>query len=315
MDQLINEIFASYQVRKSKKQKTAFIDYTTQKAREAGWKVRVEKGGFGVRNLVLGDPDKAKVIYTAHYDTCARLPFPNFLTPKNIGLYLLYTLAVCLGICAVLFVLGFVIGLLGALLKFDPAIAAPIEYIVFIALYFLLLFGPANKHTANDNTSGVTVLFGIMKALPAEQREQVALVFFDHEESGLIGSSSFAAKHKTVKKNSLLVNFDCVSDGENLLIVAKKKAKQYNKLLSAAYQSSELLQVELTDKAFYPSDQAQFKAGVGVAAFKKTCSGILYMNRIHTNRDTVYRRENIDFLIDGSVRLSEMMAAHMEPVA
>jgi hypothetical protein len=48
----------------------------------------VEKASFGGRNIVIGNPDTAKVLYTAHYDTCARLPFPNFITPKNIFIYL-----------------------------------------------------------------------------------------------------------------------------------------------------------------------------------------------------------------------------------
>ena len=40
--------------------------------------------------------------------------------------------------------------------------------------------------------------------------------------------------------------------------------------------------------AIYPSDQAKFVRGMGVAALKKTKSGLLYMDRIHTGRETVY---------------------------
>ena len=41
---------------------------------------------------VLGDPETAKVVFSAHYDTCARLPFPNFIAPKNLLVTLGYTL-------------------------------------------------------------------------------------------------------------------------------------------------------------------------------------------------------------------------------
>ena len=75
-------IFEKYEVRKSRKQKTAFMDYVQSTAAEMDYESHTEKGYFGARNIVIGNPDKAKVIYTAHYDTCAVMPFPNFITPK-----------------------------------------------------------------------------------------------------------------------------------------------------------------------------------------------------------------------------------------
>ncbi len=307
MDSIIKEIFGKYEVRKTKKQKTAFIEYTTQKATELGYKPRVEKGTFGVRNIVIGEPERAKVIYTAHYDTCARLPFPNFLTPKNIGIYILYNIAVVLGFFAVGFVLGVLSGIVGEALGWSWSMRSNIARLLYFGLLLLMFAGPANKHTANDNTSGVTVLFGIMKTLPEAQRDKVAFVFFDCEESGLIGSASFAKSHKIVKADTLLINFDCVSDGKNMIILAKKDAEPYSELLSKAYESDGDIEVDVTNKAFYPSDQAKFKKGVGVAAFKKTKGGTLYINRIHTSKDTVYRRENIDFLVNGSVKLASII--------
>ncbi len=307
MDQIIGDIFDKYQVRKNKKQKDAFIDYTKEKAESFGWTVRVESGNLGARNIVVGDPDRAKVVYTAHYDTCARLPFPNFLTPKNFGIYLLYNLLLVIIFFVIAFALGYIIGLLGSKLNINSTITGIIAECIYFLLILLLFCGPANKHTANDNTSGVTVLFGIMKNLPDEQREKVALVFFDLEEAGLIGSSSFAGKHKNIKANTLLVNFDCVSDGEDIMILTKKKAIPYTDQFAKSFPSRDGITVDLTKKAFYPSDQAAFKSGVGIAAFKKTKRGTLYMNRIHTSKDTVYRRENIDFLIDGSIKLAEFL--------
>ncbi len=305
MNEIINEIFEKYQIRKTKKQKTDFIEYTEKKAKEIGYDIRVEKGSSGARNIVVGDPDKAKVIYTAHYDTCPRLPFPNILTPKNIGIYILYNIAVTAGFFVLAFAVGYIFGYVGKLLELPeifPRLAA------FVALYsclLLMFFGPANKHTANDNTSGVTVLFGIMSSLPTEAREDVALVFFDLEEMGLIGSSSFAKAHKNIRDNTLLINFDCVSDGDEIMILARKKAERYKELLESSYISRDGMNVNIMNKALYPSDQRGFKCGVGVAAFKKTAGGMLYMNRIHTNKDTVYRRENIDLLVEGSVKLAQ----------
>lgn len=92
MTERSQKILDSWQVRRTKQQKTAFIDFMKQQLPG----LSVEEGGFGKnRNLVLGDVKNAKVILTAHYDTCARMIIPNFITPKNIPFYILYNLLIC----------------------------------------------------------------------------------------------------------------------------------------------------------------------------------------------------------------------------
>lgn len=312
MTETTKEIFDNYQIRKTKKQKTAFIEYVKKLAEEYGYSLKVEKGSFGVRNIVIGDPDTAKVLYTAHYDTCARLPFPNFITPKCFLIYLLYQLLIVGGFFAVASVIGFLIGLA---VSFTPMneeikimIISFIPMVVYFVLLFLMLGGPANKNTANDNTSGVTAVLDIMRELPQDQRDKVAFALFDLEESGLFGSSSFASKHKAVKKNTLVINFDCVSDGETMFFVLKRTTKKYASLLENAFASDADVEVIVTRNAFYPSDNACFKGGVGVAALKKSkFLGVLYMDRIHTNKDVIYREENLRFLTNGAIKLARML--------
>jgi len=304
-------IFEKFQVRKTKKQKTAFIKYVKGLSAARGYDVKVEKGSLGARNIVVGDPDTAKVIYTAHYDTSPVLPFPNFITPKNIFIYILYNIALAIAMLAVMFTLVFAAGVIISLtVGFDAVNVRFISMLIYWAILLLLIFGPANKHTANDNTSGVTTLIDLMSEMPEELRRDAAFVFFDLEEVGLFGSRGFASKHKAAMKNKLLVNFDCVSDGENVLIVPRKGARGCADELRRAYESTESISVEVATKSvFYPSDQACFPCGVGVAALKKTKRGnILYMNRIHTNRDVIYREENIEFLVSGSVKLTKIMS-------
>ncbi len=316
MTQISQEILENYQIRKTKKQKAAFRAYAMDVCARLGYTATVEKGAFGVRNLVVGDVDSAKVVYTAHYDTCAWLPFPNFITPKRVDIYMLYQLLLLVVLFVPLFVLGFllgvVIGALGtlldsqAVLDIGVAVAPLLLYAVFL---WVLVGGPANKHTANDNTSGVTVLFAIMAALPADQRDKVAFVFFDLEEAGMFGSSAFASKHKKAMKEMPLVNFDCVSDGENMIFALRKKARHLQPVLQTAFASTdEVTATVYTKGIFYPSDQMNFKQGVGVAALKKAKkSGVLYMDRIHTHKDTVYREENIAFLAQGAVKLVDSL--------
>ena len=319
MNEFTREIFASHQIRKTKKQKTAFLDYLRNFAELRGYSFKVEKGSLGARNVVIGNPDHARVIYTAHYDTCPVLPFPNFITPKSIGIYLLYQIAILLPIFAIFFGFSFLAGLgVGTLVKsglVGEQTANLLAYLGFWVVYFgvfgLLLAGPANKHTANDNTSGVITLLSIMDRLPEEERAHVAFVFFDLEEAGMIGSSSFAKAHPTVREKTLLVNFDCVSDGKKILLVAKKEAEGEIGRLSEAFSArGELFSVEIASKGvFYPSDQSRFKHGVGVASLKY--SKLLktdYMDRIHTPRDVIFEEENVDFLTDCALRLAKSYA-------
>ena len=312
MTETTRAVFEKHEVRKTRRQKTAFIEYVKNTAEERGYGCCVEKGYFGARNIVVGDPDRAKVIYTAHYDTCARLPFPNFITPKCIWLYLLYQLVISAALLGVPVLVVMVIGWLGLLLS--PYLTVGIMvgfggavflwYLLLLLEMYLIMAGPANKHTANDNTSGVTTLLDIMTLLPEELRGEVAFVFFDLEEMGLFGSAGFAGKHKSVMQNTLLINFDCVSDGHTMLFALRKGAERYEHAIREAFPSTDALQVEVVSKGvFYPSDQANFKRGVGVAALKGK-GRLLYMDRIHTSKDTVYEEGNIACLAEGAVRLA-----------
>ena len=319
MTDFSKQTFTVFHIRKTKKQKTRFIEHVLQFAEQNGLNARVEKGSFGVRNIVVGDPDRAKVIFTAHYDTCPVLPFPNFITPKNIVIYLLYQLllvgvilaAVALVGTALGFGAGVFLGLLGqaeneALVS---ALISVLSLVSYLSIFLLLLAGPANRHTANDNTSGVITLLEILQALPEERREEVCVVFFDLEEMGLFGSSAFASKHKKAMKNKLLINFDCVSDGDRMLLVLRKGAKKYLPLLKESFTDSDAVRVEICEKGvFYPSDQMNFPCGVGVASLKY--SKLLrteYMNRIHTPRDMIFREENIHCLTQSSLALVELL--------
>lgn len=312
-------VLENYQVRKTKKQKNEFIELVNSYAKINGYPCRTEKGLFGARNIIVGDTEKAKVIYTAHYDTCTRLPFPNFITPKKFSIYLLYQLLLTLGIFVLYFglcfILGVAIGVVMGIFDIDTEVVSPylslVSLLCFVGVYALFFAGPANKHTANDNTSGVVTLLEIMEKMPEKKRESAAFIFFDLEESGLFGSAGYASKHKNEKKDKLVVNFDCVSDGNHILFVLRKSARKEDKELLAKYfESNDDFNVEILDKGvFYPSDQANFNRGVGVAALKYSKKlKALYMDRIHTSKDVIFDEKNIEYL---STRAANM-ASDME---
>lgn len=301
MTPLSETLLADYQIRKTQKQKTAFIEF--MQSQLPG--LKVEQGGFGRnRNMVLGDVKSAKVLLTAHYDTCARMIVPNFITPKNIPVYLGYSLLIVIPFLILMVILSAMLGLLTD----SFMIAYWGSFLPSMALMlYVFMGGKPNPHTANDNTSGVITLCELWAAMTAEEQSRVALVFFDNEENGLLGSAFFRKLHKKDGlEKKLLINFDCVSDGDHMLFVLSKPArKAYGDAFAEAFSSTDekTVYIEKSSNAMYPSDQTNFPMGVGVAALRNNKLIGLYMGRIHTIRDTVFQRENIAFFVEGTQRL------------
>ena len=301
MTELSRIIFEKYQIRKSKNQKTEFINLLKE-----NMPVNIQTGGLlKSRNIIVGDVEKADVVFTAHYDTCAVMPFPNFITPKNIVVYLLYSLLICVPIFVVMIAVNAALSFITT----DFTVHYILSLVMVWGMLYLLMAGPANKHTANDNTSGVITLCEIYSKMNDEQKQKVAFVFFDNEEIGLVGSSLFKKQYGKMMENKLLVNFDCVSDGDNILFsVSKAAQQQYMDKISTAFAARDKnIMVEKGEKVFYPSDQAHFKKNVAVAALKHKKFIGYYMDRIHTPKDTVFDERNIELLSDGAVKLADMI--------
>ena len=298
------DVLNAFPVRKNKKQKQAFRDAVQSYGEGLGYAVNVEKGSFGAKNLVIGNPETAKFLITAHYDTPAALPVPNLITPCNLFTFILYQFVI-----VGLFVIAAIIpGVLVGVLLNDPELAKLFSLTLYWVLLVMMLVGPANKSNANDNTSGVVTVLETARSLPAELREQVCFVLFDLEEAGLIGSASYAKAHKEQIKDQIILNCDCVGDGDELMLFPNKKTKQ-DALQMDALRSicgdEEGKRLALREKgfAYYPSDQKNFPSGVGIAAFRRSKWAGLYCGRIHTKKDTVLDEKNVSFLRDKLIQL------------
>ena len=294
MNEISKEILEKYQIRKTRKQKTAFIEFL--RAHYPDLKIEDDAVGYS-RNIVIGNPDTAKAVFGAHYDTCAVMPFPNFIMPKSITLSILYAFVLVIPMAIIASVVGNAAGWIFG----DPSLTGLFTLLTYWVVLFLMILGPANKHTVNDNTSGVITLIELMDSMTEEERAQSCFVFFDNEEKGLFGSSTFAKEHKETMKEKLLINFDCVSDGDYLMLIPDKKSfPELSEKLEAAFVNAgdKTVLIESAKFVYYPSDQKNFKKNIGVAAFKKSKLG-LYMDRIHTPRDTVMDERNIKVLVSG----------------
>ncbi|MBP3569703.1 MAG: M28 family peptidase [Lachnospiraceae bacterium] len=311
-----DEILQNYEIRKSNKQKTEFIEYMKTRLSGYGYDsekdIRVEEKGHGLfksRNIVVGNPEEAKVLFGGHYDTCAWMPFPNFMAPTNPVLFWGYQILLTVMILVSTAFVGFVAGLI-----FDNATVAYFAFLfALIALMIQLMVGFRNKHTANDNSSGIITLTHILETLPEDQRKKVCVIYFDNEEKGLFGSAFFYKKHKKQIKDKLLINFDCVGDGENIVTMADgkcRKDEKYQLFVEALKKEEADADVKYLCRKMkfmmFPSDQMNFKKGIGVCSLKKSPIG-LYVARIHTYFDTKCREENVEYLTKAMVAFVEKL--------
>lgn len=301
MHETITQLIEQFQVRKTYDQKTKFIDWLSSQSEQMGYDLKIEKHNK-CRNLIVGDVETADVILSAHYDTQPNSIFPIFMFFSNYPAFILS--------------------------QFIPLIPFIILYPVFISLsvnsgnlIYLLVFtlliilyafqivgGFANKHTANDNTSGVATLLTTMRTLDSKDRDKVCFVFFDLEEIGLVGSGLFKKQHKEVMKQKLLINFDCVANGNEILFVSKKSfinSKNYNDFVASANVMLKPAKFKRALTHIYTSDQIIFNNSVGVVAAKKIPILGYYLDRIHTRYDTIFQYENI---IDLSNMMREFVA-------
>ncbi len=308
----LESLLRLHPVRRSEQEKEVFRAYILEQLAAKGIRATVETTGDGKnKNIVIGDPLSAKVVCTAHYDTPAASLFPNLMIPRNKPLFLLYqfvpitlilALAISLAIGGVyLMITGAVIP--GGSPEEYQAIAIILYLVIYYALFFLMYCAFKNPNNYNDNTSGVAAALSILDALSEEQLKDAAFILFDNEEKGKKGSKAYCKDHKEAMKDKLIVNFDCVGNGENVIFIAMKEAEQhplYAKL-KESFVDSDGYKVY-----FYPmkgsesnSDYKNFPCGIGCMASRQTKGGLFYTPYIHTPRDTVAKEENICFIANG----------------
>ena len=306
-------ILHQFPVRKTKAQKEAFRNAVQEYVKSIGYECTVERRNLSCQNVLFGDPEKARYLVTAHYDTCARLPIQNLLIPCSLPGFLGYQLLIVavmmlfalLLACSEALLLSLICTIAGdsfleSLVLAFAAIVPVLTPINLIPVVILFTVGPANKNNVNDNTSGVVTLLEIMRTMPENQRDKVCFVLFDQEEAGLIGSSFYRSQHRKASDSQIVLNLDCVGDGDHIRMFPTKKLKKDRKKLTSLYKACGYFgkkNVLVHEKGFgiYPSDQMHFPYGVGICALKKSKFG-LYVGKIHTSKDTVLDETNVNIL-------------------
>ena len=166
---------------------------------------------------------------------------------------------------------------------------------LFWSLFMLLMHGPANRHNRNDNTSGTAAVLSLAEKLSGVPG--VAFILFDDEEKGKKGSKAYAQYRPEVKSDRLVINMDCVGNGDTF-IVGPTEAAMNDPLFPALSAALEGIGAKISERTCINSDQKSFDKGVGICACTHK-KGIGYFTaRIHTVKDTVASSENIEKLTD-----------------
>lgn len=309
MKEYLSEIDERFPIRNSTAQKAAFRAWAQAEAE--GSVPAGQEDNEGHANLVFGEPAAARVIFTAHYDTPRRSLLPNLMFINNPVLRWIYQFAVIalillpsVGAALGLLVLG---GLDWNALS-DRLLVLAVYLAVYIGLFLLFFRGPANKRNRNDNTSGTAAVLSLIRTLG--KRSGAAFLLFDDEEKGKKGSSAFAKAHPEIRKNTLIVNLDCVGNGELYAFcpsVGAERNPLYAELKRTMEQSGLPVRFFRPGRGRLNSDQRSFDCGVGVCACSSRPLIGCFTGRIHTARDTVASPETTG-------RLAEALAAFAERI-
>ncbi len=284
-------IISEYGVRFFPKQKKRFREYIIEEMKKLGWDSNIIKG-----NIVIGDVKKADYIFTAHYDTPGKIPaYIRFFFKLfgNTSFILLFLVMLILYIAYVTII---------AIIINSYAIGKILIYLPIIFIYFGLFI--PNKNNYTDNTSGVLTLLNLAQEISIKNidKDKVAFVFFNNEEWGLLGSAEMKKHWKENKINlsgKRIINFDCVGNGDTILITHGKNDK-LAKAIKEKLETCNTYNVKTFRYKILPlSDDFNFrdKNAAGIIFCKKAKIGTgFYIPDVHSSKDVILDLNNIELL-------------------
>ncbi|MBR2891408.1 MAG: M28 family peptidase [Bacilli bacterium] len=300
MKNYLQLLIEKFPIRRSKDQKEQFRAFIKNEVNN--YDVVIENLENKHNNIIIGNVAKAKVVFTAHYDTPAASLYPNLMLPKNFVLSLLY--GIFFPILMALISLALAYGLY-SLMRFPYETILLLYIVIYFGMFYLLTRCFPNKNNSNDNTSGVSVILTLIE----KNYQDVAFILFDNEEKGLLGSKAYKKAHKEMMSKKVLINFDCVGNGKHIIITSKKEARttELYTVLTNCFTSDLEYSVEFVpmEKSRSNTDHKNYELGIGILACIKTKKGFCYTPRIHTKKDIKVDFNNILFITNNLSKLIE----------
>lgn len=284
------DVLKNHPIRRTRKQKQAFRAAVQLYLERQGYSVRTEGRG-NVKNLVFGDPETARFLLTAHYDTPAILWEPHLQMPCN---------PFWNGLCHVFNALVGLLpalagGVLACILSRSVYVGACVLAALVILRPILMLFGLPNRHNANGNTSGVVTLLETAASMPRNLRDRVCFVLLDRGEPAMAGSAAHRKAHFPASNCQTVIDLNCVGDGDTLMLFPGKALREDVNLLCLARRCGPKSVAVWQKRSAWVSDHRNFPRSVGVTALRQGKLGYR-LGRTNTFRDTVLDHTNINIL-------------------
>ncbi|MBR3561991.1 MAG: M28 family peptidase [Oscillospiraceae bacterium] len=272
MNRFADRVQREFPVRRKPTEKEKFRLWLVGTLRELGYQPKLQhretalRIGGDVTNVVVGDPEKAKLLLVAHYDTGVRTLLPPFYMPTRPLTAFLYLALTPVLVLAGSFVLSFALTF-----PFNaPYLTLPLFLILMVTALLYLRFGPSETRNLNDNTSGVAALLETAAALTPGCRDKVAFAFLDGGFGGLSGAKGFRARYPSAKEKTV-INVNCVAEGGELLILPNKYSRWDGEVLDAILDSFENGEHTTTflktdGLIYYPSDNRAFRHSFAICA-------------------------------------------------
>ena len=303
MGEFAQRITSQYPLRYKRQEKENMRTYLIGQSRSLGYDAKLQSVSGGT-NVVVGDPESAKLVFIAHYDTGLRELLPQFLCPTRPLTYLLYQaltpVVVMLGSFLISFAVSFPLNM--------PRLMLPLFLILIVGALFYLRYGPGEKRTNNDNSSGVAALLEVMEGLTPRYRNSVAFAFLD-AGSTQRGARGLRKAYPSLREKTV-INLDCVGCGDEILILPSKYSRWNGDLLDAINESFENTEKKTCfDKVdglvYFPSDNRTFRYSVSICACEQA-PGFGRFVRQHTAR--AIDAENLRILREGLVKVIMRLA-------
>lgn len=295
MQNFAQQILSRYPVRRKAQEKENMRHYLTGTCRALGYEAKLvnRRRAF---NVVVGDVEKAKVVFTARYATTLREPLPQFIAPTRPVTYFLYQALTPVAVLLLSFIVSF--ALTFAIDR--PTLTLPLFVALLVCALVYLRFGPSETHTANDNTSGVAALLSVMESLTPRHRATAAFVFLDER-----GGKELKTVYPSLKEK-VVIDLSCVGYGDEILLLPSKYTRWNADLLDALNECFENTEdktcfLKTDGLVYYPSENRAFRYHVAVCACKKV-AGFGRFVKQHTDE---IDEENIEIVRKGLVKLIE----------
>lgn len=301
MNRFVERLAQDFPLRRKEKEKAEVRSWLLFQLREMGYHAQLQSARDAT-NVLAGDVEKAKIVFTAHYDTGLFDLLPPLISPTRPVTQLLYQ-----ALTPILALVGsFAVALAVSFPLNRPGLMLPLFLLLLIGCLLYFRFGPSETR-ANlcDNASGVAVLLEAASAITPRYRGEVAFAFLDGGALNGRGARALQKEFPSLREKSVLC-VDCVAAGDELLLLSNKGARWDGELLDAlnvSFANTEKKTVfNKTDGlVYFPGDARVFKNAVTVCAVEKLpgFGRIIRPRRVHEVDE-----ENLAVVRDGIAGLA-----------